>query len=114
MREITLKELYSETIRLRVTPTQLQKLNEAAATTGETLSAYLRDTVTSSLELTETINQMKDIVGRLERLSNTDAAIVETLLLQRSRASPKELQIIHKAMKQIGITPYGGYKKETS
>jgi len=95
----------SELIRLRVTPSQFQQLNEAAALSGLTLSEYLRRLLASAVSLKEELASLRDSAEMLSRSAKSESAIMEILLLLREIASSTQREHAQSSLISSGVTP---------
>jgi len=102
---VVVSEPLSELIRLRVTASQYQNINEAAALAGLSLSEYSRKTLTANHVLLGELRALQLCVSELTRASQSDVAIVELLYLLREAATPVELRAVHARMLEEGIKP---------
>ncbi|WP_407926782.1 plasmid mobilization protein [Advenella mandrilli] len=96
-------EPLSELIRIRVTPSQYQKLTEASILSGIKLSEYIRRLLISADSLQSELNQLREIVDSLQRSQKSENAILEILFLLRSTLSNDQITQAHSKMSEIGF-----------
>lgn len=96
-------EPLSELIRIRVTPSQYQKLTEASILSGIKLSEYIRRLLISADSLQSDLNQLREIVDSLQRSQKSENAILEILFLLRSTLSNDQITQAHSKMSEIGF-----------
>lgn len=102
-REYSMHEPLSELIRIRVTPSQYQKLTEASILSGIKLSEYIRRLLISADSLQSELNQLREIVDSLQRSQKSENAILEILFLLRSTLSNDQITQAHSKMSEIGF-----------
>ncbi|MCB4321475.1 hypothetical protein KOE80_04555 [Alcaligenes sp. 13f] len=97
-------EPLSELLRLRITPSQRQQLNEAAALAGLSPSEYARrlfaDAQTYQAELMALRYAVEQLLEQKSR-----AIELETLLLLRSTLKPEQVRQVHQHMSGLGYLP---------
>lgn len=100
-----MSEPLSELIRLRVTASQYQNINEAAALAGLSLSEYSRKTLTANHVLLGELRALQRCISELTRTSQSEVAIVELLYLLREAATAEQLRVVHTRMLEEGTKP---------
>lgn len=88
-------EPLSELIRLRITPSHYQKLTEAAALAGLSLSEYLR----------RILSNVEHYQADRSAIRNTERAAMEALLILRQPLDAQRLVQVHKQLVSQGISP---------
>lgn len=99
------QQLLSELIRIRVTPVQYQQLLEASAVAGLKLSEYVRRLLVSAASLQQELAWLRESAEMLERSAQSEAAIMETLLLLRTVATSGQLDQVQHTLMARGLTP---------
>ena len=100
-----MSEPLSELLRLRVTASQYQNINEAAALAGLSVSEYGRRTLTANHELLSELRALRLCVSNLGSVSQNEVAIIELLYLLRETSSTTVLSKVHNKMLEEGIKP---------
>ncbi|NYT79229.1 hypothetical protein H0A71_19810 [Alcaligenaceae bacterium] len=88
-------EPLSELIRLRITPSHYQKLTEAAALAGLSLSEYLR----------RILSTVEHYQADRSAIHNTERAAMEALLILRQTIDAQSLAQVHEQLVSRGVSP---------
>ncbi|MGG4603684.1 plasmid mobilization protein [Paenalcaligenes sp. Me131] len=102
-----MSEPLSELLRLRITASQYQNINEAAALAGLSISEYARRTLTANNDMLNELRALRICVSDLTRTMQSEVAIIEILHLMRASASPSNINAAHSKMLEEGIKPLG-------
>ncbi|MFC4963458.1 plasmid mobilization protein [Alcaligenes sp. GCM10023179] len=97
-------EPLSELLRLRITPSQRQHLNEAAALAGLSSSEYARQLLTTSQSMQSELASLRHALENLLD-QHSPATQMETLMLLRILVQPEQVSQVHKSMLIIGQIP---------
>lgn len=101
-------EPLSEVVKLRLTPRQRFRYEQAAAHEGVTLSEYIRRQLVTADNVVDELRALRAWLEDSKRLNEThlDSCAIETLLLLRSISDVDNLRSVHSAMKVIGVEPF--------
>ncbi|NYT79552.1 hypothetical protein H0A71_21495 [Alcaligenaceae bacterium] len=88
-------EPLSELIRLRITPSHYQKLTEAAALAGLSLSEYLR----------RILFNVEHYQADRAAIRNTERAAMEALQILRQTVDAQRLALVHEQLVSQGVSP---------
>lgn len=102
-----MSEPLSELLRLRITASQYQNINEAAALAGLSISEYARRTLTANNDMLNELRTLRICVSDLTRTMQSEVAIIEILHLMRASASLSNINAAHSKMLEEGIKPLG-------
>lgn len=100
----------SELLRIRLTPSQLNSLTEAAAASGApSISDYIRAALFRQQEVDKELAAIRALIidyhGSGRPAGGQPAVAVETLLLLRSLVPPATLRTVQAEMQRLGIAP---------